>query len=958
MRDEPVYRGIVGIDIERFTRAEWTDPTRARLRDRLHTLVDEALASARIPPSLTIRSDTGDGLWLLADTQVPTTRLLHPLATSLASGLAADNRRAPAAQRLRLRIVVHAGELLHDAHGHTGQSWNHAARLLDAEATRTVLAACPAAEVVLVVSDVLYDGVVRHAYQGIDPDGWQPVRVHCKETSARGWVHLPGLAAQPRLPAVLAAASVGPAGLPIPRELPRPPGDFTGRADELATLWKLLHAGRSNAPPRPTGPAGRRGREGGRGRPVVVAAIDGMGGIGKSALALLIANQLADAGAFPDGQLYVNLQGATPGLAPLEPLDALGRLLRSLGLDPAQIPTSVEEAAARFRSLAAERRLLLLLDNAHDAEQVRPLLPASPTCAVLVTSRQVLATLDGAHPLHLDVLTPEQALALLGRIAGPQRLAADPPAAAELIRLCGYLPLALRIVGARLAARPAWPVRVVAERLADATGRLDELRAGELAVRASFDVSLHTLTQSSDAADRAAVAAFGLLSLPDGPDLDVAAAARLLDQPEPTTRRLLERLVDAQLLETPRPGRYQFHDLVRLHARQHATRQHPQPERLAALTRLIGFYTATGWPTITLCDPGNAREATADPRWTHGGLRFADDVAAMGWLEAERGNLLAAITQAVQAAPGVPTELAGQLTRALWPLFDAYGHWHDGILANQAALALARRTGDQTAQAHALTDLGGAYWRLRRSPESLTCLREALTLHRELGDRWGQGVSLSSLGRVYGQVGRFTEAIACLQEALTLRRESGNRHDQADSLQGLGIVYGQVGQYGDAIACLQESLTLSEEVGNRWHQAHGLQCLGIVYGQVGRSVEAIACLQESRTMFGELRRRSGQADSLQGLGRVYGQVGRSVEAIASLQECITLRRELGDHPRQAETLRDLGDALQAAAQHAQAQAAWQEALTIYETLQLPEADELRARLATMSPETAQPPSGR
>jgi hypothetical protein len=248
MRDEPVYRGILGVDIERFSRAEWTDPIRARLRDRLHTLVDDALARAEIDPALTVRSDTGDGLWLLADAQVPTTRLLHPLATRLASGLAADNRRMPAGEGMRLRVVVHAGELLHDSYGHTGASLNHAARLLDADATRAVLAACPAAEVVLVVSDVLYDGVVRHAYQGIDPDGWQPVRVHGKETSARAWVHLPGLAAQPPLPAVLAASRVGPAGLPIPRELPRPPGDFTGRVGELASLRKLLRAGGSIAP--------------------------------------------------------------------------------------------------------------------------------------------------------------------------------------------------------------------------------------------------------------------------------------------------------------------------------------------------------------------------------------------------------------------------------------------------------------------------------------------------------------------------------------------------------------------------------------------------------------------------------------------------------------------------------------------------------------------------------------
>jgi hypothetical protein len=231
--------------------------------------------------------------------------------------------------------------------------------------------------------------------------------------------------------------------------------------------------------------------------------------------------------------LYLNLHGATPGLAPLDPLEALGRLLRALGLDSSQVPADVEEAAARFRSLAAERRLLVLLDNARDAEQVRPLLPASPASAVLITSRQALTTLEGVRAVHLDVLAQEQALELLGRIAGQDRVAADPRSAAEVVCCCGRLPLAIRIAGARLASRPGWPMRVLAERVADATHRLEELATGELAVRASFDVSLRTLERSPDPVDRAAAAAFGLLSLPNGPDLGLAAAARLLDEPEP-----------------------------------------------------------------------------------------------------------------------------------------------------------------------------------------------------------------------------------------------------------------------------------------------------------------------------------------------------------------------------------------------------------------------------------------
>src|SRR6266536_918773 len=790
MRGEPIYRGILGIDIEGFNRPEWTDPTRARLRARLHRLVDRAIAVAEIALSSTVRTDTGDGLWLLVSSEVSTARLLHPLVSRLASGLAGDNQQVPAAERLRLRVAVHAGEVLRDPYGHTGASFNHAARLLDAEATRAVLAASPTADVVLVVSDTVYEGVVRHGYEGIDPAGWQPIRIHAKETTTRAWVHLPGLATQPPLPAALVASRVGPPSLSIPRELPFPPTDFTGRGGELADLRALIATG--VAVDRAAGGVGVRAGGAGRPGPVAIIAIDGMGGIGKSALALQIAHQLADAGAFPDGQLYVNLHGATPGLAPLAPLDALGRLLRALGVDPAAVPTEVEEAAARFRSLAAERRLLILLDNADSPRQVRPLLPGSPTCTVLVTSRQVLATLEGARSLHLDVLPPEHALALLGRIVGEQ------------------------------------------------------------------------------------------------------------------------------LLESLRPGRYRFHDLVRLSAREHATGQHPEPERLAALARLFGFYTATAWHIMTLLDPGNPRPATADPRWTGGGLPFTDELVALAWLETERANLLAAIAQAAQAAPAVPAELAGQLTRALYGLFETRGYWQDGLQANQTALRLARRTGNGAAQASAHEDLGVIYLRLGRYADASTSAQESLVLSRELGDRHGQDNSLANLGRVYGRVGRYVEAIDCLQESLVLGRELRNRWHQADSLQGLGMVYGRQGRFVEAIACLQESLTLSRE----------------------------------------LRNRSCQADSLQGLGMVYGRVGRFVEAVDCLQESLTLRRELGEHHGQAEALRDLGDALQAGAQQQQAEAAWQEALIICEALQLPEAEELRGRLAALPPGTPEPAGGR
>jgi tetratricopeptide (TPR) repeat protein len=730
---------------------------------------------------------------------------------------------------------------------------------------------------------------------------------------------------------------------PIPREFPRPIADFTGRRDELATLRGLLGSG--------------PGDSASAVQPIVISAIDGMGGIGKSALAIVVAHELVDAGGFPDGQLYVNLQGATPGLAPLDPLEGLGQMLRALGVEPAQIPAKAEEAAARFRSLAAGRRLLVLLDNASGPEQVRPLLPASPTCGVLITSRQVLATLEGTRPLHLDVLLHDEALELLGRIAGPERITADLNTAAEVVRLCGYLPLAIRIAGARLLARPGWDVGVLAERLADATGRLEELQAGELAVRASFDFSLDALEHSGDSIDRAASAAFGLLSLPDGPDLDLTAAARLLDQPEASTQKLLERLVDAQLLDTPRKDRYQFHDLVRLYAREQALSQHPEAERMGALTRLLGFYSATAWHTLGLLRPGDRRLATADPRWTGGSVRFPDTSTASEWLEAERGNLVAAISQAAAAAPAIPTELPCQLTRALFGFFIVRGYWQDGVQANQIALELARRAHDLVAQAHAYNDLGVGYKELGRYAEAIACHEDSLTILRELGDRYGEAANLVNLGNVYERLGRYEEAIACQQDSLTILRELGDRYGEAIGLNNLGNAYQWLGRYEEAIACQQDSLTICQVLGDRDGEALTLGNLGAAYEALGRHEEAIACQQESLTLCRELGDRRGEANSLKNLGVVYLQQGRYEEAISCQQDSLTIFRELGDRHGEAESLRDLGDALRAVGRYLQAGVAWQEALAICEALQIPEADEIRDRLAALPTQVPEPPPG-
>jgi tetratricopeptide (TPR) repeat protein len=475
-------------------------------------------------------------------------------------------------------------------------------------------------------------------------------------------------------------------------------------------------------------------------------------------------------------------------------------------------------------------------------------------------------------------------------------------------------------------------------------------------VRAAFDVSLQDLQRSPHSIDRAAAAAFGLLSLPDGPDLGVAAAARLLDQPEPTTQALLERLVDAHLLQTPRPGRYQFHDLVRLHARQHATHQQPEQERLDALTRLFGFYTATAWRTLALIRPRDHRLATTDPRWSDGAPPFAGVLAALGWLEAERANLLSAITQAAGLAPAIPAELPGQLTRALHGFFSAGGYWEDCASANQTVLQLAVRTGDRDAQAHALNDLGVADEFLGRYQEAVTSHQHSLAIRRQLGLRQGQAASLNNLGHVYERLGRYQQAATCLQESLASNRELGHRRGQAASLGNLGMVYQRLGRYQEAIASLQESLRIFADLGERHGVASIHSDLGRVYERLGRHQQAVSTLQESLATARELGDRVGQADSLNNLGRAYQRLGRYQEAIASQQQSLRLARELHDPHHQVESLRDLGDALLAAGSPQHAQQAWQEALTIGEALQVPEAVEVRQRLTGLPSERAKPAS--
>ncbi len=556
------------------------------------------------------------------------------------------------------------------------------------------------------------------------------------------------------------------------------------------------------------------------------------------------------------------------------------------------------------------------------------------------------------------MLPEEHALELLGQMAGPERLAAQPAAAVAVTRWCGCLPLAIRIAGARLAARPAWPVAALADLLADDSRRLETLEslaAGDIAVRRSFDVSVRALQESPETVDNAAADAFGLLSLADGPDISVAAAAAMIDRPERYARVILEGLVDAQLLATSRPGRYQFHDLLRLYGRQFAAGRYPERDRLAAVTRLITFYTATAWRSLLLFRPGDHRLATANPRWTNGGQLLSDVEQTLEWTDLEHVNLLATVDQAVSAAPAVPAELAGQLTRALSACLDRRGYWQDLRRASQLVLELARRDADRAGQAYAHGDLGFACRRLGRYRESANHLEAALRLFRELDDLPGQAYSLGSLGSlgsVHSARVHYQEAIDLQKQSLALWQAQRDFLGQATSLLNLGHTYRSVGQHDDAITSLQESLGIWAQRRDRRGRATSLGILGAIYCDLGALDKAIACHQESLSISRELGDLRGQALSLNELGSVRSRLGRTQDALGLLRESLALFRHIGHSAGQMRMLRDIGDTLLAAGDQREARAAWQEALSISQTLEDYDSAELTTRLGIPPPVTA------
>ena len=666
-----------------------------------------------------------------------------------------------------------------------------------------------------------------------------------------------------------------------PCELPPDIDDFTGRQAAIAHVQELLEREQATA--------------------IVISAIAGKAGVGKTALAVRVAHRLRPR--FADGQLYVNLRGIEAQA--LDPADVLAGFLRALGVEGAVIPDGLEERVRLYRSQLADRRALVLLDNAASEAQVRPLFPASPGCAVLVTSRARLSGLEAVHPLTLDVLEADQAVELLAALAGPGRVAAEPEAAQQIVRLCGWLPLAVRIAGARLASRPQWRLALLAERLADEHRRLDELATGDLEVRASVALSY----QGRNEEERRLFRLLGLLVAPSFP---AWVAAEVLDAELAEAEGLLERLVDAQLVEAAGQDqagqlRYRLHDLLRLFARERLHAEEPALARRAALERLLGAYLTLAESAASVLEPSGLERFGSDPapgqRADH---PMAETVEGdpLGWFEAEHSSLIAAVEQACRAGFWEP---AWRLAGVLGGFFQLRAHWDDWQHTHALALTAARRAGDRDAEGCILVSLGDLHAYRWRINDAIGCMQQGLTAFRETGNRRGELQCLLSLGEMHQVQGRFDDATALLEQGLAGFQELGARNWEALALLYLGKVHCQQGRLGPALACLGQSLTLMRAIGDRPWEGAILRRLALAHGLQGRFGEAIDCLDQSLTLVRAVGDRHGEAYVLQGLGEVHRWRGCLEDAADCLEQSLALARATGDRGAEAYALHTLGD---------------------------------------------------
>jgi tetratricopeptide (TPR) repeat protein/transcriptional regulator with XRE-family HTH domain len=692
--------------------------------------------------------------------------------------------------------------------------------------------------------------------------------------------HAPGLSVLPgaegtRRDAIAAAT----------RTLPRDAASFTGRDDELTRLMEAV----------PDASAGGV---------VSIHAIGGMAGVGKTTFAVHAAHRLAPR--FPDGQIFLPLHAHTAGQRPVDPAEALANLLLTVGVTAEQIPAGLEARMGLWRSHLVGKRLLLILDDAAGHEQVQPLLPGTTGSLVLVTSRRHLTALNDAAAISLDTLPQSEAALLLIRLSDRSDMRPESSAVSQITSLCGYLPLAIGMLARQLHHHPAWTPEDLAGELAAARDRLVLMRAENLSVMAAFDLSYEDLAPRQQRL-------FRRLGLHPGPGIEVGAAAALDGIGLPDARRGLDELYDHYLITEAVRGRYRMHDLIREHARSLAATDDPE-ECAAAVGRLLDYYLHAA------AAAGRHFKRTShddSPAW-HPELGSRDQAA--NWLEAERGNLQAAVDYA--ALRDWPASIAIPIATA--DFLRSHGHWTQALALHRTGAVTARRTGDQHGQAVCLTNLGTIQRLTGDYRAAAATLAEAAELYRGLGDRHGQASALLSLGVVQRLSVDYRTAGRTLSGALELYE---NRHDQAgraDTLNELGVVYRLTRDYPAAAACHEQALELNDHLGDRLGQADSLRYLGRVLEETADYAAVFAKYAEALELYRDLGELLGQAHALNFLGAAQQGTSDYPAAELTLAEALALYESLGHRLGQAEVHNNLGEVLsvsapdQARAHHVQA----------------------------------------
>ncbi|MFF5234711.1 BTAD domain-containing putative transcriptional regulator [Dactylosporangium sp. NPDC000521] len=686
-----------------------------------------------------------------------------------------------------------------------------------------------------------------------------------------------------------------------PLQVPAPVGDFTGRSGELMLLCELLRDERD-----PGSPA-----------PVKVCAIAGPGGVGKTSLAVQAAHLMrAD---FTDGQLYADLHG--DGAHPARPVDVLSQSLRALGVAAALIPTEEAECSALYRTTLADRRILIVLDNARDARQIRPLLPGAGACSVIVTSRRRMLDLEAATTIDLETMPVDEAVDLLAKIAGPARVLDDPEATAAIVRLCGHLPLAVRIAGARLVSRPNWTVDLLARRLDDEVRRLDELRAGDLQVGASFRLSYQDLAQP-------AARAFRLLAVAPIDDWSVPAAAALLGARPHDAEDLLDDLVDCSLLLTPAPGRYTFHDLLRLYARNLSLTEDGPLEQTGALERLFAYYLDRIVEAARIQHPNMVRLPDGDAA---GSAHFADCDAALAWLDVELPQIVSIVEHAARRGP---RSLAWIVADQLRGYFFSSRQATQWFATGRAGLEAAQQAGDLRAQAAMYQTLGQASWSIGDFRQSLEQYRLGLALaertgwhpavgyishniglvHLALGEpeaaqqaylealavcrrhqhEYVEAVTLNDLGMMCWELGRLKEAANHLALSLALNERGGNIDGEGINRHNLGLVLRELGDFDEARVQLERSLEIHQRTGSRYAYACGLEQLALVHAAAGQDHDtAIGLARAGLELMRSAQDRSSQAGLLVSLGALLFDAGHDDEAAQCTRDAYAIASAIG-----------------------------------------------------------------